>query len=230
MKIGEGLIVFVTGGASGLGEAAVLQLHNLGATIAIADFNVEAMQALSARLQVRILCIVCDVTNEKDVKHAIDKTVMKFGTIHVALTSAGTNALTPTLTVRGSLDVKMFDRLMNVNFYGGLYVAKYASIVMSKNQKINEKGEKGLILFVSSLSGEMATRGQFAYAASKGAINGMLMPMARDLGRYGIRVAAVQPGMFDTPMSKGFANKEIYVKKAIPLNRIGTPDEFAHMV
>ena len=111
----------------------MLELHTQGAMLAIADLNIEAMQVLQSKLKERIICIKCDVTKEEDVKHAIDKTVEKFGKIHVALTSAGTNALTPTLTARGPLDSKIFDKIININLYGSVHVAKYASVVMSKN-------------------------------------------------------------------------------------------------
>ena len=89
---------------------------------------------------------------------------------------------------------------MQVNLMGSVYVAKYASVVMAKNKALNDKGEKGLILFVSSNMAVQGTKGMFAYSATKGAINGMLMPMARDLGKFGIRVMAVAPGLFNTPM------------------------------
>lgn len=200
MKIKEGLVVFITGGASGLGLATVRSLHSQGASVAVADLNTEQLQAIHSELQVRIFCITCDVTKEEEVKTAIDKTVQKFGTIHVAVPSAGVSWGSLTLTDKYTLDVELYKRLMEINVYGGVYVAKYASIVMSKNKPLNEQGEKGLILFVSSIAAEEAQRGQIAYGASKGAINGMLMPMARDLGKYGIRVAAIAPGPFDTPL------------------------------
>ena len=90
---------------------------------------------------------------------------------------------------------------MTVNVLGSVYLAKYAAVAMSKNKPMNDKGEKGVILFVSSVAAEEGQRGQVAYSASKGAINGMVLPMARDLGRYGIRVAAIAPGIFSSPMS-----------------------------
>ena len=93
--------------------------------------------------------------------------------------------------------------MLDINLLGSVYVAKYAALAMSKNKALNDKGEKGVILFVSSVAAEEAQRGQPAYGASKGALNGMVLPMARDLGRYGIRVAAIAPGVFVTPMGAG---------------------------
>ena len=106
-----------------------------------------------------------------------------------------------TLTSKTSLDTKKFETVIGINVFGSMYVAKYAAVAMAKNKAVNEKGEKGLILFVSSVAAEEGQRGQVAYSASKGAINGMLLPMARDLGRFGIRVLALAPGTFKSPMT-----------------------------
>ena len=92
-------------------------------------------------------------------------------------------------------------------------MAKYASMVMSKNKSVNEEGEKGLIILVSSNIADMGQKGQIAYSSSKAAVNGMIMPMARDLGRYGIRALSIAPGFFETPMTKGAVlpeNKSIF--------------------
>ena len=96
-------------------------------------------------------------------------------------------------------------KIIDINVYGSIYVAKYASVLMAKNEAVNERGEKGVIVLVSSVAAEEGQRGQVAYSASKGAINGMVMPMARDLGRYGIRVAAIAPGIFATPIAAGMS-------------------------
>ena len=100
--------------------------------------------------------------------------------------------------------MKTFKAVMDINVMGSTYVAKWASLAFSKNQPVNEQGEKGVILFVSSVAGDEGQRGQVAYSASKGAINGMLMPMARDLGRFGIRVLAIAPGTFKSPLTDSF--------------------------
>ena len=97
----------------------------------------------------RLLFITVDVTREEDVKRAIDQTVEKFGTIHVALPFAGRTALTPTLTSRGSVNMKVFEKVMQINTMGSVYVAKYAAVQMSKNEAVS--GEKGVIVFVTSI-------------------------------------------------------------------------------
>jgi 3-hydroxyacyl-CoA dehydrogenase len=111
-----------------------------------------------------------------------------------------------------------------------MYTAKYAALNMSKNKPVNERGEKGLIMFVSSVASEEGQRGQVAYSASKGAINGMLMPMSRDLGRFGIRVLAIAPGVFESPMSSMMNEKTRKgLLKDTPMGRLGNADEFAHL-
>ena len=114
---------------------------------------------------------------------------------------------------------------------GSVYLAKYASIAMSKNKAVNDRGEKGVILFVSSVAAEEGQRGQAAYSATKGAVNGMVMPMSRDLAKFGIRVLAIAPGIFLTPMANHMPeNVQKRLNADTPMGRPGQPDEFAHFV
>ena len=149
------------------------------------------MQALHAELQERILCVPCNVGKESEVKSAIDKAVETFGTIHVVLTCAGVLFPAPLLTDEESLNTRNFEATIAINVYGSAYVAKYAAVAMSKNKPIGEHGERGLILLVSSVASTDGRERAAAYSASKGAIDGMVLPMARDLGKYKIRVAAI---------------------------------------
>ena len=222
MKITKDLVFFITGGASGLGEATVREIHALGARVAIADMNEERLALLRTELKERILTFKCDVTKEEDVKAAIEQTVKTYGVLHVALACAGIAPVSLTLSSKGSLDIPLFKKTVDINVYGSIYVAKHAAIAMSKNQAVNERGEKGVIIFVSSVAAEEGQRGQVGYSATKGAINGLVLPMARDLGRYGIRVVSIAPGIFETPMSHGFpeaVKKRLYADTAI--NRAG---------
>ena len=229
MKVKEGLVALVTGGASGLGETAVRNLHFKGDYVVIVDLNTERLEMLNKELKTRVLALKCDVTKEEDVKDAIEKTVATFGSLHVALTCAGVVWGSMTLTSKSSLDIKQFQAVVQINLMGSVYVAKYASIAMSKNKAVN--GEKGVILFVSSVAAEEGEHGQAAYSASKGAVNGMVLPMARDLGKFGIRVLAIAPGAFDTPMAHNMPKSVIDKLKAdTPMGRPGQPDEFAHFV
>ena len=200
--------------------------------MAIADWNVDNLQAIKKSLgPERCITFECDVTKEENVKKAVYGTAEAFGTIHVALACAGVAWPLLTLPKNGEMDTKTFQKVLDINLYGTVYMAKYASVVMSKNKPVNEMNEKGVIIFVSSVAAEEGQRGQVAYSATKGALNGMIMPMARDLGRYNIRVLAVAPGIFETPLSSMMSQK---VKDGLnantPMGRMGQPDEFAHFI
>ena len=170
------------------------------------------------------------MTVEEDVKKAIDKTVATWGELHVAIPCAGVSW--PMLTYsekKGPLDTTLYKKVIEINLYGSIYVAKYASIVMAKNKPVGDMKEKGVILFVSSVASFEGQKGQVAYSASKAALNGMTLPMARDLGRYNIRVAAIAPGIMWSPMSDKMPER---VRKSLladtPMGRMGRPEEFAH--
>jgi NAD(P)-dependent dehydrogenase (short-subunit alcohol dehydrogenase family) len=184
---------------------------------------------IKSELKERVLITKCDVTKESDVKEAIELTVATFGALHVSLACAGVAWPTMTLSSKGSLDMKIFETEVKINLLGSAYVAKYSAVAMSKNTAVNERGEKGLILFVSSVAAEEGQRGQVAYGATKGAINGMVVPMARDLGKFGIRVVAVAPGIFATPMGAAMPEKvQKRLAQDTPMGRFGMPDEFSH--
>ena len=151
----------------------------------------------------------------------------------MALASAGIATPMMTLTSKSSLNIKAFKKIMDINVMGSVYVAKYASVIMSKNQPLNERGEKGVIMFVSSVAAEEGQRSQVGYSATKGAINGLTLPMARDLGRFGIRAVTIAPGVFATPIGRKTTQNEKLIKALemmSPMSRFGQPDEFAHFV
>ena len=231
MRIDKGTVVFVTGGASGLGCATVRRLHGLGACVAIADMNEDAMKALCEELGGdNIIYMKCDVTSEDMVQECIKVTVEKWGRLDAAITCAGVANPVMTLTSKGALNMKTFDLVMKINLYGSTYVAKHAAVAMAKNTPNEQTGERGAIVFVSSVAGEEGQRGQVAYSASKGAINGMLLPMARDLGRFGIRVVAIAPGTFRTAMTDKMPQKvRDRLLADTPMGRFGQEHEFAHM-
>ena len=145
----------------------------------------------------------------------------------MALACAGIVPYTPTM----SLDTKLFETIMAVNLLGSVYVAKHAAIAMvDKNKKASGEG-KGVILFTSSVAAWEGLRGSSAYSASKGAINGLVLPMARDLGKYGIRVAAIAPGIFNTQMFSSLPkHQQAMASIHTPMRRPGLTHEFAHMV
>ena len=129
---------------------------------------------------------------------------------------------------RGSFETEMFQQVIDINLFGSLYVAKHAAVAMARNKPIGDSKERGVIVFVSSVASFEGQRGQPAYSASKAALDGMALPMARDLGRYNIRVASIAPGIMWSPMSDKMQEKN---KKALladtPMGRMGKPLEFA---
>lgn len=229
MKL-EGLIAFVTGGASGLGAATVRHFLSKGAKVAIADRNEELGEELAKELGSDTLFVAIDVTDENDVKDAIKKTVDHFGALHIAVNCAGIAAVSMTLTSKTILDFAQVKLATEINVYGTLYVSAYAAQVMSKNKLLNDKGERGVIINVASVAAFEGQRGQVPYSASKSAVVGLTLPMARDLGKYGIRVATIAPGVYETPMTAMGGSKLVEtLSKDTPLRRLGKADEFAHM-
>ena len=228
MNINEHLVAVVSGGASGLGEATVDYLVKRRAKVAVLDQDMSKLDQLKLRYP-SLLCIKCDVTVEEDVKAAVAKTCGEYGALHVAVCCAG--VAWPSLTLfkdETPLNTDMFEDMFRINVLGSVLLAKYAAIAMSKNQ---DPKQKGVILFTSSIAAKEAQRGQVAYGASKGALNGLVLPMARDLGKYGIRVVSIMPGIFQTPMTEMASDKvKQRLVKDTPMGRAGQPYEFAHFV
>jgi 3-hydroxyacyl-CoA dehydrogenase/3-hydroxy-2-methylbutyryl-CoA dehydrogenase len=231
MKL-EGLVAFVTGGASGLGAETVNQLITAGCKVAFADLNEENGEAmLKTHGTEKALFIQLDVTDEPAVKAAIDKTVEYFGALHIAVNCAGIGTVGQTITSKTIMSFRTLKLVTEINVYGTIYTCAHAAKAMSKNAPVNDRGERGVIINVSSVAAFEGQRGQVAYSASKGAISGITCPMARDLGKYGIRVVAIAPGTIMSPMlaMQSDKMKDLFLKDT-PLGRFGEPDEFGHMV
>jgi 3-hydroxyacyl-CoA dehydrogenase/3-hydroxy-2-methylbutyryl-CoA dehydrogenase len=175
--------------------------------------------------------IKLDVTKEKDVKAAIDEVVDKWGALHVAVNCAGIASVSMTCTSKSIIDFNTVRLTTDINVFGTIYVCAHAARAMTKNKPLNDRGERGVIVNVGSVAAYEGQRGQVPYSASKGAIVGITMPMARDLGRFGIRVVCVAPGTIMSPMLKLLPEKMMKnFLKDTPLNRLGEADEFGHMV
>lgn len=231
MKL-DGLVAFVTGGASGLGAETVKQLVANGVKVAFADMNEEnGAEVLKEVGEDNAIFIKLDVTDEQAVKAAIDKTVETFGKLHVAVNCAGIAVVGQTMTKTRLLDFKALKLVTEINVYGTIYVCAYAAKAMSANDPVNDRGERGVIINVASVAAYEGQRGQVAYSATKGAIRSITMPMARDLGKFGIRVVTIAPGTINSPMLQAQSDqmKESFLKDT-PLRRLGEADEFAHMV
>ena len=232
MKI-EGLVAIVTGGASGLGEATVQKLASLKCKVAIADLNEEAGNALVTKLggKENAIFVKTDVSDEQAAEKLVEETVKAFGAVHIVVNSAGVLSVAPTVSSKGPAKAAEMLRTLKINVLGTFNVSKAAAYQMTKQKPTGEKEERGVIINVASVAGIEGQRGQVCYSASKGAIIGMTLPLARDLGRFGIRVVTLAPGVFQTPMGKDINPKVADdIKRATPLGRMGDPTEFADAV
>lgn len=223
-------VALVTGGASGLGEATVRKLVSCGYSVAILDMNEERGKLLTSELK-NTIYIPCNVTDEKSVESAVKQTVSKFGSLHVVVNSAGIVTAGVLVSRKGVLSNDTFNKLFQVNVIGTFNVCKYAAQQIMSQEIVNKHFGRGVIINVASVAGIEGQTGQTIYAATKGAIIGMTLPMARDLGRSQIRVNTVAPGVIKTPMAAALGEKvEKSIESQVALGRLGFPDEFADCV
>ncbi|NLP24560.1 MAG: 3-hydroxyacyl-CoA dehydrogenase [Syntrophomonadaceae bacterium] len=229
MKI-AGKTAIVTGGASGLGEAAVVRLHGAGANVVIADLNEEKGKALAEKLGDKALFAKCNVTSTEDVKATINAAVEKFGALHILVNNAGMGSAGRTFNKDGPWNIDWFKMVVDVNLVGAFNMLSNAAFQMDKNEP--EDGEKGVIINVASVAAFDGQIGQAAYSATKGGVHAMTLPIARDLSRHLIRVNTIAPGTFDTPMLAQLPQAaRDSLAASIPMpQRLGNPEEFAHLV
>lgn len=218
----------VTGGSSGLGAACVGQLAAAGARVIIADVNVEAGERLAAELGDAVHFVETDVTGEASVQTAVNTAVEMFQELHGLINCAGIAVAAKVLGRSGVHELHEFSKAIQVNLIGTFNVIRLSTEVMVKNHP-NEAGERGVIINTASVAAFEGQIGQAAYAASKGGIVSMTLPIAREMARHGIRVVTIAPGIFDTPMMAGLpekARKSLGEQVPFP-SRLGKPDEFA---
>lgn len=224
-------IVVITGGASGLGAATARYFVEHGAKVSLFDLNEEAGQSLCAELGAEnAIFHNVDVTNDTQAKEAIEKTAAKFGTIHININAAGIPAPTKILDREGNAcDLSKFAKVVNVNLIGLFNVMSKCVAVMAKNPAEND-GERGVVINVSSGAAYEGQIGQAGYSASKAGVIGLNLPAARELGTHGIRVNAIAPGLFGTPMIMGLGGKIVssLIEMVEAPKRLGDMREFAH--
>jgi 3-hydroxyacyl-CoA dehydrogenase / 3-hydroxy-2-methylbutyryl-CoA dehydrogenase len=232
MKI-QDIVAVVTGGASGLGEATVVNLVENGAKAAILDLSEEKGQALVEKLgSDNVIFVKTDVSSEADAQNAINQACEKFGYINALVNCAGLTLPKKTLDRENkAMSMSTINKEIQVNLLGTFNMIRLAAEKMALNTP-NEDGERGVIINTASAAAFDGQVGQPGYAASKGGIVAMSLPLARELARQGIRVMAIAPGLIDTPMA-GSATEE--QKKAltslIPFpKRLGKASEFAKLV
>jgi NAD(P)-dependent dehydrogenase (short-subunit alcohol dehydrogenase family) len=226
-------VAVVTGGASGLGEGAVECFIAGGGKVAIFDLDEQRGQALAARHAGKAIFARVNVADEASVVAGIAAATQAFGAIHICVNCAGIpGMLGRTVSKKGPYPIAEFSKVININLVGTFNVARLAAAEMLKNQPDAATGERGVIVNTASLAGLEGQMGQVAYAASKAGVIGLTLPMVRDLSQFGVRVCAIAPGLFETPMGAG-APPEIKAKLIETLEfpkRMGQPSEFASLV
>lgn len=224
-------IALVTGGASGLGFATAKRLADAGAKVILADLNDQVGPGAQAEIGDNALFIKTDVTSEEDVNAALDAAEQAFGVVNCAVNCAGIAIAKRTLGREAPHGLDLFSKVLMVNAAGSFNVIRLAAFRMSQ-QEPNAGGERGVIVNTASVAAFDGQIGQAAYSASKGAIAGMTLPIARDLARHGIRVCTIAPGVFLTPMLAGLpekVQKELGAQVPFP-SRLGAPDEYGQLV
>ncbi len=229
MELGS-VIAMVTGGASGLGRATAARLAKSGAKVTILDLESSTGAETAAELGENVQFVATDVTSEEDVTRALDATVERWGTPNVLVNCAGIAIATRTVSKRGAHPLDAFAKVLTVNTVGSFNTIRLTSERMSAAEP-NEGLERGVIINTASVAAYDGQIGQAAYAASKGAVVGMTLPIARDLSRFGIRVCTIAPGIFKTPMLAGLPEKaQQSLGEQVPFpSRLGDPDEYAQM-
>jgi len=218
----------VTGGASGLGSACVRCFAGQGANVICADLNEPAGQALVKELGDKVRFARIDVADESAVQQAVALAVQSFGGLHGVVQCAGVVLGDKVLGKNGPHALESFSKVIGVNLIGAFNVLRLAAAAMANNSP-TEGGERGIIINTASAAAFDGQIGQAAYAASKGGVVSLTLPVARELARYGIRVVAIAPGIFDTPMLAGLpAPVRASLGQQVPFpSRLGRPEEFA---
>jgi len=226
------VVALVTGAASGLGRATATRLANHGAKVVVCDLATSNGAQVANDLGENVIFAPCDVTVEADVTAALDAALARFGMeVNVAVNCAGIAIGSRTVTKNGPHDLAAFSRVLQVNVVGSFNVIRLCASRMSQGTP-NAGGERGVIVSTASVAAFDGQIGQAAYSASKGAIVGMTLPIARDLAGFGVRVMTIAPGLFKTPMMAGLPDAvQTHLASTVPFpQRLGDPDEYAQLV
>lgn len=221
----------VTGGASGLGRAAAEALVSTGANVVLLDLNAETGQSAAEALGPRAMLARTDVTSEADVMAALDAAIARFGGVHGVVNAAGVCPAAKVLGKQGPHALDLFDRTVRVNLVGTFNVIRLAAARMAQNAP-DGNGERGVVINTASIAAYEGQIGQAAYAASKGGIVALTLPLAREFATLGIRVVTIAPGIFDTPLLAALpeaARQSLGQQVPFP-SRLGRPAEYGALV
>lgn len=225
----NGVPAVVTGGASGLGEATARMLAAMGAKVSIFDVQIEKAQAVAE--EIGGLAFSCDVTSSESAQACFSEAKEKHGPVGIAVNCAGIGVPSKILGKEGPQSLDFFSKVIAVNLTGSFNILRLAADEM-QTREANQDGERGVIISTASVAAYEGQIGQAAYSASKGGIVSMTLPAARELARYGIRVLAIAPGLFMTPMLAALpeeAQQSLAATLPFP-QRLGDPSEYARLV
>ena len=227
----------VTGGASGLGESVVRAIVAQGGKVVVADLNESVGQALVDELGDNARFVRCDVTSGDEVQAAVDMAEEAFGGLQGSINCAGIAVVQKLLDRDNNpADLESFSRGVTINLVGSFNVARLVAASMAKRVAASTPAEvnadNGIIINTASIAAFDGQVGQASYASSKAGVVGMMLPLARELTRHGIRVMTIAPGVFATPMMQSLPEKaRKQLEAAVPYpKRLGNPNEFAKLV
>lgn len=226
-----GKVALVTGGASGLGAGTAKMIVAEGGHVVIADVNEAAGRTLAEELGHTARFVRTDVTDAAQADAAVKTAIDAFGALHISIQCAGIADAQRVIGKNGPADLERFSKVIRINLIGAFNVVRLAAWAMATNAS-NEEGERGVIINTASVAAFDGQIGQAAYAASKGGIAAMTLPLARDLSSVGIRVMAIAPGIFDTPMLAGMPDDvRASLAAMVPFpKRLGKPSDYAQLV
>lgn len=226
----EGQVAIVTGGASGLGEATARSLAARGADVAVLDFNGDGARRVAS--DIGGYSQQCDVTDAEQAAAAVTSAMARFGQApRICVNCAGIGLAARIVGREGKTSLDLFRKVIEVNLIGTYNVMTFAVQGMMELEPL-ETGERGVVINTASAAYQDGQVGQSAYAASKGAIAAMCLPLARELARPGIRVNAIAPGLFNTPMMESLPEETTRaIVSNVPFpHRLGEPSEFGQLV
>jgi NAD(P)-dependent dehydrogenase (short-subunit alcohol dehydrogenase family) len=224
-----GHAAIVTGGASGLGAATARMLAAAGAKVALLDVNHKA--AAEVAIDINGIALACDVTDSASTEQALAKAAADHGTARILINCAGVGPAKRIVGRDGPMPLADFERVIAINLIGTFNAMRLAAAAMQPLSTL-EDGERGVIVCTASVAAYEGQVGQAAYAASKGGVVGLVMPAAREFAQFGIRVNAVAPGIFSTPMLRGLPEAaQQSLAAAVPFPKLlGQPVQFAALV
>ena len=227
----SGKTLIVTGGASGLGRATAEAILAAGGNAVLLDVNADTGAAARLAMGAKVRFALADVTSEEQVKAAVDLAVSTFGGLHGVVNAAGIGPAAKVLGRNGPHPLDLFEKILRINAVGTFNVIRLAAAVISQNPP-TDTGERGVIVNTASIAAYDGQIGQPAYAASKGAIVAMTLPIAREFAQFGIRVVTIAPGIFDTPLLAGLPEPaRVSLGQQVPFpSRLGRPAEYGALV